>query len=282
MKALYVFIFLLVSASQSIAKTHDSIMSLKGPDSVYVNIFSKYVDDSITIFKPYSTYHMKIIVVKNLATNVIGKYYYSYIASDSSRKIQDTITRVILVRDLSGPLTIILKGSATVNICRWAKYVDAGYTIAGIIDTTKKIKVDTIGDFYSAGGTNLPGVYELGYIATDYLGRVSNSGYRYIVVLSNSAYSCQSGITPNLSLDQSISVFPNPSSGSFFVSSISTKKIFRIAVYNINGRLIKELNPDTTQFGNAEIDLSSQAAGIYFVHIQTSEGSIVRKVVLSK
>ena len=283
MKTLFCFLVLIVTCTSGFAKTHDSIMALKGPDTAYVTIFSKYVDDSITIFNPYSTYNMNIIVVTNLGTNITGnKFYYSYVARDTIHNILDTVTRIVVVKDKFPGLTITLKGAATATICRWAKYTDPGYIISGGYGSTKGVKVDTIGDFYANGGTQMYGNFTLGYEVTDSVGNTAISGYRYINVLPISDFICLSGIAPDLPLEQSIHIFPNPSTGIFSISTYTHIPLYLISIYNLNGQLIKELKPGDSQFGNETIDLNDQASGVYFVHIQASEGSVVRKIVLSR
>jgi hypothetical protein len=71
-------------------------------------------------------------------------------------------------------------------------------------------------------------------------------------------------------------IYPNPNQGHFTISIPDNIEVADLKIYNAFGKLI------TSQSANAEImiDLSSQAKGIYFIHIQTNEKTLVEKVVV--
>ena len=74
----------------------------------------------------------------------------------------------------------------------------------------------------------------------------------------------------------SFSVFPNPSSGMFTITS--SEKISGIEITDVLGRVIQNVN---IKMQSANIDLTGEAKGIYFVRVMDGEGNYsVRKIIL--
>lgn len=86
------------------------------------------------------------------------------------------------------------------------------------------------------------------------------------------------GINSDVS-DLAFEVYPNPSNGKFTVQS-SQLNIKNIAVYNVLGEMVLDLpvNQSTSQL----INLASQPAGMYQLHIKTNEGAVTKKVSVVK
>jgi len=76
----------------------------------------------------------------------------------------------------------------------------------------------------------------------------------------------------DVTLDEQLRVFPNPSSGLIHVAS--DKDINQIEVYDIMGQQVNMTYQDNT------IDLSQQATGIYLIRMTFDEGSVTRRVVI--
>jgi hypothetical protein len=76
-----------------------------------------------------------------------------------------------------------------------------------------------------------------------------------------------------------VKVFPSPTDG--IVSVVSEGlEIVRIAVYDLSGKSLNDSIQIQHQLKSAEIDLSSQPIGIYFIHVVTDKGSFKEKVTL--
>ena len=68
------------------------------------------------------------------------------------------------------------------------------------------------------------------------------------------------------------SIYPNPTDGIIYFESIS--EVVSIKVYDTLGRLVlKKDSPSNT------LDISNLSTGLLFVHIDTDEGSVVKKVI---
>jgi hypothetical protein len=84
---------------------------------------------------------------------------------------------------------------------------------------------------------------------------------------------CQLGISDN-TLANSISIFPNPVSNILNVDNTSTTQIVSIKIYDVLGRLVLQ---EKEQFNN--IDVSQLTSGLLFVHLETEQGTLTKKVV---
>jgi len=82
------------------------------------------------------------------------------------------------------------------------------------------------------------------------------------------------GLTSN-SLENSLSVFPNPCSNFVYVNN-ADKKEFSIQLMNSNGMILKE---EKNNDAKLRIDLSEQTPGIYFLKLSNENESLVKKLI---
>jgi photosystem II stability/assembly factor-like uncharacterized protein len=82
-------------------------------------------------------------------------------------------------------------------------------------------------------------------------------------------------------VSDNVKVFPNPSKGNFSVKTVLEKKDnLIISVCDIVGKEISSTEEHNTFGGVRNIDLSQHGAGIYFVKVSTSRGTVIKKIVL--
>lgn len=74
-------------------------------------------------------------------------------------------------------------------------------------------------------------------------------------------------------------VYPNPNSGIFTVAT--TENILDIVIYNSLGEVVSKVAGNSAK-ANITIDISTIAAGIYFVEARTAERSFVERVTVGK
>lgn len=74
-------------------------------------------------------------------------------------------------------------------------------------------------------------------------------------------------------------IFPNPTSGKFTLQLNEQSQEGKVCVYDVLGNCV--FNQQINNLKNQEIDLSSQAKGVYFVEINTGSEKINKKVVLN-
>jgi len=77
-------------------------------------------------------------------------------------------------------------------------------------------------------------------------------------------------------IQQEISLFPNPSN-SIFNISIPDVEISDVVVYNLEGQVVQDPIPPSSN--NFELDLSAQENGIYFILVDTSAGTLRKKLI---
>jgi len=88
------------------------------------------------------------------------------------------------------------------------------------------------------------------------------------------------GITEPV-IENLLSIYPNPTNGSFNVSIELTKtNDIDIAVYNIVGQEVSHKKIENTLGGTYNMDLTNNADGVYFIHIKTNNYSVVKNVIL--
>ena len=254
------------------------------PDTV--DVYQQYLDPGVTGSDNYD---------KNISITISGTFYSNfpagkttkpgtytiiYTAKDKSGN-KASVTRTITVYDRIPPV-ITINGETTVTVCRWYKYIDAGYTVYDVFDST--VKVDTLGLFYQMGGTSLNGTYIISYRATDKYGNTSTTAPpRTILVLPETDARCTSGIEPGLSLDKYISIFPNPNPGIFTVNAtLPTGQDVRITVTDMLGRQIAVVQDGPLLFNSFHVDLGSQPDGVYFLNIISGNQSVTKRIEITK
>ncbi len=78
--------------------------------------------------------------------------------------------------------------------------------------------------------------------------------------------------------DQSLTIFPNPSSGQITMTNSSNFEIRSANIIDINGRIVQKL--DTKNMGSQHtFSIEKLADGMYFVKIEAENASIVRRII---
>lgn len=93
-------------------------------------------------------------------------------------------------------------------------------------------------------------------------------------------YTCNNNIAVNeLSNEENISVYPNPSSGIFTINLQNKTSDTKICVYDVLGNCV--LNKVYGKDASPKINLSNQPKGIYFLEIVSDEKRVVQKIILN-
>ncbi|MGZ3863041.1 MAG: T9SS type A sorting domain-containing protein [Bacteroidia bacterium] len=78
--------------------------------------------------------------------------------------------------------------------------------------------------------------------------------------------------------EENMAVFPNPSTGVFYVRTRNSSNPAKLIVHDILGNCV--YTGDCNAVGEKRIDLSAQAAGIYFVELHSGDKKTIRKIVI--
>jgi hypothetical protein len=81
----------------------------------------------------------------------------------------------------------------------------------------------------------------------------------------------------DLDLDALIYVYPNPTSGTLFISSKNIT-VQQVRIIDLIGRTIMQ----TDQINPTEIDLQGMDRGLYYIVLETNRGQSLKKVVIGK
>ena len=89
---------------------------------------------------------------------------------------------------------------------------------------------------------------------------------------------CQLGINEGSYLENSISIFPNPSSSTLFIES-QKLNIGTLQIIDAMGKGIKNVKINNQK---TRIDINNFPRGIYFVRIETTEGVFTKKIIIQR
>lgn len=258
------------------------IIKLNGsePDSVEVN--TQYEDTGVAVSDNYD-HNMAIVHSGSFYTQFpsgfatrLGTYIITYSVADSSGN-RASVSRTVVVFDSIAPV-VKLNGPLSDTVCRWSKYKDAGYTATD--NYYKFLKTDTLGTFRN---TNLPGLYKLQYRATDSSGNTGFSANRLIYVLPEGDKACKSETDELATLQNHVSIFPNPTTGVIYVTAdLPGKELFSIRISNITGAVVYELKEADLSQGAFSANLEKMPAGVYILNIAARHNILTRRIILVK
>ena len=114
--------------------------------------------------------------------------------------------------------------------------------------------------------------------------RAQAAVFQYLTNVANSAASvCGSTAVTENSLSENISLFPNPSTGDVYISTVLANiNSMDLKIYNAIGETVMNKKITITSSGETKINLGGKADGIYLFEVKTSEGTITKKVVINR
>lgn len=185
--------------------------------------------------------------ISRIRETVEGHYAYTQISDQGGFGGQE----IYLIKyDPTGnwyPFVSTFGGNKDEEAYDFVQNADSGYTLVGYTET------------FGAGPDNI-------FIArTDKSGSYNNITNSYVAVNE----------LPEEEGD--LIIYPNPTDGKFWISSLKFK-VTSARIYNTLGELIVSSEGPKQN----EIDISSQPNGIYLVEVVAAEGSIRRKILLTK
>jgi hypothetical protein len=263
------------------------VITLKGAALDSVEVYHTYADKGVTAKSDFSgvgltrsgSFYRQF---PNGKPTRLGIYDIVYTGTDSLG-LADSSRRLVKVIDRTAPV-ITLTGDSIISICRWAAYREQGYTVTDNYWSAADIKIDTVysGTAARTISTQRPGVFTIRYTAKDASGNTGHSAYRHITVLQAGSMLCKTGIDENISADQYIKVFPNPTTGIINIHSDALPQgNIELMVSNTLGQLVEKKITDMS-YGDISFDLSRQPAGMYFLNLKGAGLSITKQLLLLK
>ncbi len=253
--------------------TQEPVIHLVGNDTVYVEVYGDYIEKGAVATDNYCV-NASVVVSGYPDMTELGEYPVTYDVKDCEGNQAVTVTRVVKVVDRTSPL-LSLNGFAKYTYhVRWATFNDPGVTITDnyYTETVLQPLVQITTAFSPAA---VEGDYEYCYDLTDPSGNQANRVCRTIRVLENTtSVSELDGIQ--------IAAFPNPTRDVLnitFNQTLDTEA--KISVTDLTGRMIQTAVAPLGSEGT-QLDLATQAAGMYLVKVELNGQVKLIKVTLSK
>ena len=227
-------------------------LNVAGPYIVEVN--TPFVAPGTSVSDNYWTVS-SVQVTGTVDMTTLGTYQLSYTATDGSGNVSQPVTLEVIVRDQTAPV-ITLAGNDVVNLSRWQTYTDMGYLLSDNYNDSVDITVVTEGDWVNSAEE---GLYYLQYKATDASGNVAYSAKRFIDVRGlNSAPVIESN---------ELTLYPNPSSGTFTVSSESLFAAgTQLVVMDMLGKVVHQQNVQSAT-DQVLVQTENLKPGMYMVQV---------------
>ena len=97
-------------------------------------------------------------------------------------------------------------------------------------------------------------------------------------LMTDYAGSCNLSVEEN-SKKTSITLYPNPAKQEFFIENSSSSKIERVAIFDVSGRLVKDIDVSDAS-KTKRINMIDASKGVYFVIIHGDNAFLTKKLVL--
>jgi hypothetical protein len=241
-------------------------ISLRGEDPLTVDVYTSFNDPGV---ETSDNYYPNVTTVRTglPAMNLLGNYLVTYTATDGAGNTA-TVTRLVKVVDRIAP-EIELMGKNPFEHIRFQPYVEPGVKIKDNYwpDSTlqKLLVVDQ-----SKLDITRPGIQIITFQVTDPSGNTSLKIARYVNVLTVTSLN-------EVNVNNSLSIYPNPSKGLFTVASKGNASIAAIQAIDVMG---KTVYTKTTQSNSVEVDLTQMNKGLYMVIIKDENGNEFSSKVL--
>ena len=263
-----------------VTNTFPPIITLVGGSDVVVKVFESYKDPKAVAHDYYNVPLQVQIKVDNLpaGTSKLGNFLRVYSATDEYGN-EALVNRTISIKDLDAPVITVL-GENPISFVVGSLTKDQIYNLVNSANTNSIKVVDNfdMNPIVSDNASTVPfdktGTYAITYDAVDLSGNHAQQKQRFVQILPNT------GLASLQSNANMIHVYPNPSKG---LINIDMKQgdIRNIKVYNIAGVLVKEVNLEKSVL-SYQLDLTSEAEGMYMVRVEGLDKILTSKINLVK
>jgi PKD repeat protein len=240
------------------------VIVLNGLSEMELDVHTTFIDPGVTVS---DNYYPNVVVNKtsNLQTSVLGSYTITYTALDGGGNTA-SVSRTVQVVDRIAP-NLSLLGEQPYNLTRYQPYIEGGYQVT---DNYYQASVLTVTVDASKVINHKPGSYYVKYTATDPSGNTRVVSRLVVVSEEGAVGIAEESNIPGLSL------YPNPASDVINLSWDATN-LRSIKVYSLTGREVAAVSISSSQRSVA-VDIRQLPQGMYFVRMETTTGSAVKKV----
>jgi PKD repeat protein len=261
--------------------TISPVLSLLGPNPLVVDVYNQgYEDPGVNASDNYYSENSLIRIVDNkVDVNKLGSYTITYTVKDGANNSTNVVRQVNVV-DRIAPVIELLGGNPfdlvwndTFEMANEVRITDNYYNgedLLALVQKNTTLDVNQVtGKYY--GGTR--GWKDITYQVTDPSNNQSNKVRRSIFV------DFRTGLN-EVQQNQTLSTYPNPSSGKFTISSQETMTgKTEVTLYNVLGA--KVYSESITMSGKtAEINAEGLPSGIYLLQLTNNGKQYTQRVTV--
>lgn len=256
------------TSSQNISICQGDSIWLQGD---YQNTAGTYIDSLATSLGCDSVVTVTLAIDNNSSNTITETACFSYTVPSGNATYTSSGT-------YSDTLSNILGCDSIIDIQLSINTVDVG-VISSPTDLTATATNATFQWYNCDNG------FQILTLETSHILIPSSNGQYAVVVTQNGCVDTSSCITVTgvgidmLSLDQQITLHPNPTGGIFKVSYENVASIQKLQVMNALMQEVLTLNADPT---STTIDLSDYENGVYFVRVICDEGILTKRILIQR
>jgi len=253
------------------------VVALNTESNIIHDVNTPYVSRDVTVSDNFYPLN-KVSVVKTGSVDpyTLGTYTESYTASDESGN-STTVVRTVNVVDRVAPQIL----APAMNVCVGTPF----WAMSGLVISDNYYSPATLAPLVSVLNHNIniweAGVYYINYTLTDPSGNKAMMVTRPVFV--NYPPNCQNTYlsTANISLDEAVSVFPNPTSGKVTLSyMLQNSKPVSVEVFNVSGSKVASFSNLKSGLGHTEINLAQFGNGVYMIRLSNDGQTTTKRVVV--
>jgi hypothetical protein len=253
------------------------VVALNTESIIFHDVNNPYVSRDVTVSDNFYPLN-KVSVVKSGTVDpyTLGTYTETYTATDESGNTT-TVTRTVNVVDRIAPQIL----APAMNVCVGTPF----WAMSGLVISDNYYSPSTLSPLVSVLNHNIniweAGVYYINYTLTDPSGNKAMMVTRPVFV--NYPPNCQNTYlsTANVSLDEAVSVFPNPTSGKVTLSyMLQNNKPVSVEVFNVSGSKVASFNNLKSGLGHTEINLAQFGNGVYMIRLSNDGQTTTKRVVV--
>lgn len=253
------------------------VVALNTESNIIHDVNTPYVSRDVTVSDNFYPLN-KVSVVKTGSVDpyTLGTYTESYTATDESGN-STTAVRTVNVVDRVAPQIL----APAMNVCVGTPF----WAMSGLVISDNYYSPATLAPLVSVLNHNIniweAGVYYINYTLTDPSGNKAMMVTRPVFV--NYPPNCQNTYlsTANISLDEAVSVFPNPTSGKVTLSyMLQNSKPVSVEVYNVSGSKVASFSNLKSGLGHTEINLAQFGNGVYMIRLSNDGQTTTKRVVV--
>ncbi|MEK8180717.1 T9SS type A sorting domain-containing protein [Flavobacterium buctense] len=198
-----------------------------------------------------ATRELFVVAYSTPTGNPVGNYNYALAAAPGIQIPASVFSRIgVSYNTVTGQVRIKGPGIAA-----------AGLTVNGSAVGTAPDEIDFIS--FSGNTTASPNSTEATMVMDNFLVKASATDSLLGVNEANEV--------------ATFSVFPNPSTNNFTITSSNSSTINGVEMFDINGRIVKSLEFDN--LSSADVNIADLSQGVYMLKISSDNGSVTQKVI---